>query len=416
MAVENKAYRPLPIRMINNNRKLIRRLGLLNDADTTQAYMQRASDLCGLDDYGALDFLPAFEKLLESLRNEARLNVIGSLSINTYLLQLLRYRLLLQENRKKNPNITEQSIREPVFILGLPRTGSTILFELLAQDEAFQSPLTWEVMYPVFLEDNPAQKYLNQIKSMFSVGFVQKLAPEYRKIHEIGTYLPQECIAIQSLAFQSIQFHTTYSVDSYQNWLEASHWSPAYRIHKEFLQHLQFTNRDASTIVRQWLLKAPGHLYSMETLFACYPDAKIIQTHRNPVDVIPSIASLSATLRQAFSDHVSLIEAGKFSAKSWHKALSRSLLWRDSNSGKESQFLDIHYKDFISDQLKTIEQIYQFLEKPFTDTTRERILKYLNRKPQNRHGGHKYNLVDYGLSLEEEQMRYQDYIDRFRLL
>lgn len=389
---------------------------MLDRCLSVQDLMSNVSEHLDLDDFGPLDFIPAFEQLTDSLNKDARLNVLGKLATRTYLLQILTYRLKLQADRNKHPEIENQKIRGPVFITGLPRTGSTLLFELMALNSTFQSPRTWEIMYPLFARDGKIVRRLNQTRSMLSVGLVQLMAPEYRKIHEIGTFLPQECIAIQSLALQSIQFHTTYDVSSYQAWLENSDWTPAYRIHLEFLQHLQFLQfLQHSKGEYNWLLKAPGHLYSLDKVFDTYPDALVIHTHRNPLEVIPSITSLSVTLRQAFSDSINETETGRFSAMSWHQALTRSLDWRDKHPEKEGQILDVDYRDFISDQQGTIENIYKFLGLEWAPSLASGVKDYLARKPQHRHGSHTYTLDEYGLSKEEEFSRYQNYINRFNL-
>lgn len=407
MQTENdRRYRPLPIKLLNKCGPLFGDPGKLN----SDKLMQKAQDITGLDDFGDEDFMEALDRLLESIATDARLNTIGQLSMKTYLLQMLSYRLGLQADRKKYPHISQQEITKPVFIVGLPRTGSTILFELLALDPAFRSPLTWEVMYPPFVGDNGWKIRANQIKTALSVAVVQRIAPEYKKIHEIGTFLPQECIAIQSYAFQSIQFHTTNRLNRYQAWLENSNWQPAYEFHRKFLQHFQKPGEPAN-----WLLKAPGHLYSLDALFQVYPDARIIQTHRDPTQVIPSITSLSVTLRQAFSDHLDLHEVGEFSATSWHRALNTSLCWRENHPEKTTQFLDLSYSDFVADQLEVIRKIYQFLGRKLTPELESQMNAYLAGKPQHQHGSHRYTLEEYGLSEVTEKQRFRRYIQAYGL-
>lgn len=406
MQVEkDRRYRPFPIRLLNKCGPLFKSLGLIPEKFDRDKLLKKAQKLTGLSDFGGDDFIEALDKLLQSLEAEARLNTIGQLSMHTYLVQMLGYRLRLEADRKKYPHISQQEIKNPLFIIGLPRTGSTILFELLALDPVFQSPLTWEIMYPTFRPHSHIRDKINQFKAFVSVAFVQAIAPEYKKIHEIGGFLPQECIAIQSYAFQSIQFHTTNRLNSYQAWLEESDWSPAYRLHKKFLQHFQAVGEE-----RRWLLKAPGHLYSLDSLFKAYPDAHIIQTHRDPTQVIPSITSLSVTLRQAFSDYIDPVEVGEFSATSWQQALSASLNWRREHPEKEAQFLDILYNDFTHSRLGVVRQIYQFLGRELSPKLESTMKSYLRAKPQHKHGGHSYTLEEYGLSEVKEKDRFSDYL------
>lgn len=406
----DQRYRPAFLRLFNKCEPLLESLGVIRSGFDRDWLIEKAKKKTGLTDFGEMNFLEALDQLLNSIRTDAKLNVVGQLSMQTYLLQILTYRLRLEADRKKNPLISAQKIIRPVFIIGLPRTGSTILFELLALDSRFQSPLTWEVMYPVFLQSGLLQSKINQLKAALSVLTVQLIAPEYKKIHEIGSFLPQECIAIQSMAFQSIQFHTTNRLNSYQTWLESSDWSPAYRFHQMFLQHIQYLKGG-----KNWLLKAPGHMYSLDAMFEIYPDARVIQTHRNPAEVIPSITSLSVTLRQAFSDYLDPNEVGEFSASSWHRALDKSLSWREKNPDKNHQFYDLQYADFVSDQTRTVEDIYSFLELKLSSDQKSDIRTYLSGKPQHKHGSHSYTLEEYGLSRSTENDRYKEYIEKFDL-
>lgn len=410
MDIKKRKYRPLPIRLLNKCGPVLGLLKIVDNNLDRDKLLAKSRKKTGLSEFGDMDFVAALDKLLESINADARLNVIGRLSMQTYLLQILTYRLRFEEDRKNNPQISNQKIVKPVFIVGLPRTGSTILFELLALDSRFQSPLTWEVMYPLFLGDGAIKRRVNQMKAALSVWVVELISPHYKKIHEIGGSLPQECIAIQSMAFQSIQYHTTNRLNLYQSWLERSNWSPAYRIHKMFLQHYQYLKGG-----KTWLLKAPGHMYSLDALFAAYPDARIIQTHRNPTEVIPSITSLSVELRQAFSDFLDAREVGEFSASSWHQALNKSLAWREAHTDKECQFYDVHYTDFIANQIQSVEDIYTFLGLEMSSDHRAKMHSYLSEKPQHKHGGHTYTLEEYGLSRSIENERYKKYIEKFNL-
>jgi len=249
------------------------------------------------------------------------------------------------------------------------------------------------------------------LRAAMALKSVDFIAPEFKKIHEVGARLPQECIAIQTHAFKSIQFHTTNRLNSYQRWLEEeADWTDSYLWHRNILQQLQFHNPADR---RQWLLKAPGHLYSMEALDAVYPDAVFVQTHRDPLRIIPSIASHCVSLRQAFSEYMDVEEIGHFWAHSWHRAVMNGIDFRQQQPAGGPRFLDVFYQEFIRDPLREVERIYGFLGLELTEDKKSRIRSYLRAKPQHRHGRHRYALEDFGLRGSDIRDLYNDYTERF---
>jgi hypothetical protein len=372
------------------------------DADQLMAQARRQT---GLEDFGPPDFLEPLRILVQCYNTEARLNFIGRMSAKTYLLQLLENRLRVEQDRKEHSSIADQQIQAPLFILGLPRTGSTLLFELMAQNTALRAPLSWEVMLPSpppragsFLTDPRIRKAQRML------DWVDRIAPEFKHIHEVGARRPQECLPITSQAFRSIQFHTTNHVPTYQAWLNAADLTPAYEYHRRMLQQFQAFGPRGT-----WLLKAPAHLFGIEEIFRVYPDARIVQTHRDPVRVIGSIASHCVSLRQAFSEQLDLENIGSTWCWLWSLGLERTLKFRREHPELEGRFMDLPYEDLTRDPAAAVEGIHERFQIPLSREALDGVRTYLAAHPKGRHGTHRYQLEDYGMDPGRVVARFAGY-------
>jgi hypothetical protein len=391
---------------LNAGGRVLSRAGIERPAISRDALLAAARKRAGLTDFGSWAFEEPLDRLLRSYRNESRLTTLGRISVRELIVSLLENLLYMEQERKAVPSIVDETIRAPAFIVGLPRTGTTLLHGLMSEDPDNRVPRTWEVMYPSRFPNTP--NGIAQAKQLTAtrLGWANRLAPQFKKIHPIAPDLPQECIAITAQIFMSIQFHTTHDVASYEDWFEHDSQSLAYAFHRRMLQHLQ-SRRPA----RHWVLKAPGHLFALGALLAEYPDAKIIQTHRDPLRVMASMASHATVLRQAFSDHANPEQIAADWSRRWSDALHDFLAVRDRSNA--AQFLDISYEDIESQPLDTVRRIYDFLERPLTTEAESAMTAFLDANPKNKHGVHRYSLEEYGLSRKEELIRYADYCRRF---
>lgn len=399
---------PLWMRAFNRLDGSLTALNLVPRDFTVAEELALASRTAGLDDFGDEHFLAPLGRLLEAYNQDAALNLIGRLSVRTYLQQLLTSRLYLQADRERHPGTAAEKISRPLFIIGLPRTGSTLLFELLAQDASLRTAASWQVMFPSDKQGSVASR---QKRAQRTLGVVDWISPGFRRIHQLGALLPQECIAIQTHSFRSIQFHTSHRVTGYHHWmLQEGDWEPAYREHRQFLQQLahQFPLPG-----RNWLLKAPGHLFSLDALLKTYPDAQLIQTHRDPTEVVPSIANLTLELRRAFSNRVDAHETGREWAEAWNLGLMKTLQARRRDPSLDQAIVDLMFEDFMRDPLACVRDIYRQLDRPLEAATLELMQAYLAAHPRNRFGAHEYALEDFGLSREEELRRFDYYIRNY---
>ena len=378
-------------------------------ADT--ALLNKACRLTGLGDFGDESFREPLEILLRSLHTDARLNLVGRLVAHSDVVRLLCNRLRLVEDRKRHPGIADQLISRPLFITGLPRTGSTLLHALLAQDPAARTPQSWEVMYPSPPPERVSYRSDPRLaRTTRDLQWLDLLVPNFKKAHLINARLPQECIAITAMAFISYVFESMFFVSSYRRWHEDADKLPAYEFHRRFLQHLQW--RCPGT---HWVFKAPSHLMALDALFQVYPDARIIMTHRDPVKVLASCASFTEVLRSPFTDFLDREELGIEVRQRWEKAAHLAVQFRQRRVDLRGRFVDVMYVDVVRDPLAVVRSIYRHFEIQLSNEAEHAMLRFLKEHPQNKNGVHRYALEDFGLNRTNERRRFQFYTDHFGL-
>ena len=366
--------------------------------------VEQACELAGSDDFGDDDtWRDGLARLCDGLVSEARLNDLGVEIAVLDVIRPLTGRLQIVKWRKENPAVAAQPVTRPIFIVGQPRTGTTILFDLLAQDPALRPPLTWEVDNPWPLPRPETYATDPRIaETQASIEMSEQIVPGLLAFHPMGALVGQECVRITAGQFCSMIFPVQYRLPSYSRWLlyEADH-QPAYAYHRMFLQHLQ------SGVPGQWLLKSPAHLWQLDALVAEYPDALIVQTHRDPLNVISSISALTHHLRHLASDESSITECAAQSREEIVVGLERGMKLRDSLS---QRVVDVQFADFIRDPFATIRGVYAELGRELEPVAEQNMRAFLAGHPGDG-GGSRYSWADTGLDagLVREQVRvYQD--------
>ena len=375
-----------------------------------ESLLDAASAATGLDDFGTDDFLEPLGVLSQSLNDESDSSLMGNLLARGDLLNLLENRLCMVAARKAEPAIRQEAIPAPIFIVGLPRSGTSILHELLAQDTRLRAPLSWEAHSPCPGPNAPANWEAESIRRAENTfTFWNELVPAYATMHEMGARIPCECIWLTAHAFRSEEFLGRNRVPSYGAWLASADLAPAYTMHREILQLLQWR---APT--DRWLLKAPSHMMALPSLFAQYPDARILQTHRDPVQIMGSSVNLLRALCWMRSESVDaeLIKAS-FAGEGLAARLFAALDFRDGPGAPNQAFQDIRFADLMEDPLAAIAAIYPGLDLPFTAEVESAMGDYLAAKPRNKFGKHDYAFGDLGLELGAERERFEPYQARF---
>jgi hypothetical protein len=366
--------------------------------------VEQACELAGSDNFGDDDtWRDGLTRLCDGLVSEARLNDLGVEIAVLDIIRALTSRLQIVKWRKENPAVATQPVTRPIFIVGQPRTGTTILFDLLAQDPALRPPLTWEVDNPWPLPRPETYAIDPRIaETQASIEMSEQIVPGLLAFHPMGALVGQECVRITAGQFCSMIFPVQYRLPSYSQWLlyEADH-QPAYAYHRMFLQHLQ------SGVPGQWLLKSPAHLWQLDALVAEYPDALIVQTHRDPLNVISSISALTHHLRHLASDESSITECAAQSREEIVVGLERGMKLRDSLS---QRVVDVQFADFIRDPFATIQALYAELGTELEPVAEQNMRAFLAAHPGDG-GGSRYSWADTGLDAGEvrDQVRaYQD--------
>ena len=363
----------------------------------------------GLDDFGDESFHQALGVLLKSLESDAHLSFIGRVCAQSDILRMLCNRLRLREDRRRHPQIADQIISRPLCITGLPRTGTTLLHALLAQDVSSRAPRIWEVMHPSPPPVRVSYNYDPRIsKTARELKWIDIVMPGFKRVHLIDARLPQECIAITGHAFISYLFESMYFVDSYRGWHDRQDKCPAYQYHRQFLQHLQW--RAPGT---HWVLKAPSHLFALETLLQVYPDARIVITHRDPLKVLPSCASFTEVLRGSFTDCLDRKGLGLEIARHWQRGAHLAIEFSQNNGNSQGRFFNVLYADLIRDPMATVRMIYTHFDMELTGETEMAMLSFLSENPQNRNGMHRYSLEEFGLDSDTERRRFELYTNYF---
>jgi hypothetical protein len=396
-------------RVLNTSGRVFERTGIPLVKLDADALIDEARRTTRLENFGEEGFREPLRRLLYSFEHEAKLSLLGRIAARQDIGRLLQNKLKMERDRQRQPEIAAQPVRRPLFVTGLPRTGTTLLHGLLAQDPANRAPLHWEMAYP----SPPPERSRHQSDRRIAMAernlqWFHRLAPELRHIHQVGARLPEECLIITSHSFLSFQYQTSHHVPSYQTWLESHDLTPSYAQHRQFLQHLQWHCGG-----ERWVLKAPAHVFGMRPLFAAYPDAGVIFTHRDPLEVAASMASLHVVLRSTFSDDVDPIQVGEELNARFADGIMRAMAARDAGCAPSEQFLDIQYRDLVRDPLGTVRRIYAHYDLPFTGVAEDRMQRFLGQNPKDKHGAHRYTLDMFGLTVEGERERYRAYRSRF---
>ncbi len=313
--------------------------------------------------------------------------------------------------RAAHPEQMAGAVERPIFIVGQPRTGTTILFDLLAQDPALRVPLTWEVDRPVpppetaTYETDPRA---DEVQA--NIDMAESLMPGFTTFHPMGARLGQECVRITGHDFRSMIFPTQYRVPTYNHWLlHEADLAPAYRWHRTCLQHLQSRHP-----ARQWLLKSPAHLWHLDDLAREYPDAVVVQTHRDPLVVVASVSALVTHLRRMASDSGTVQEAAHSYAEDIFAGLDRGMDARDRGVLPSDQVVDVHFSDFVADPLATIGRLYDAIGRTLTADAEARMRAFLAAHPGDGGGsGKRYRFSDTGLDAEVLRARAKAYQERY---
>jgi hypothetical protein len=368
----------------------------------------RARRRTGLEDFGEPPIEPALEALANSLEEEADLHPLGRFLMRMRLQSLLETRLrLVNEWRACSQKIAQAQIRRPIFITGMPRSGSSFLHELLVEDPGNRAPQVWEVMYPVPARRNGNGGERERIrKTAASLWWFRRLAHQPDSVYPMRACSPHECVAIHGYTFMSQEFVCTARIRTYEKFLRSTDFTPVYAWQKRFLQYLEL-----GSLPRRWVLKAPDHAYALRELFSIFPDAVIIQTHRNPLEVLRSSIQLTEVLYNLFAWPGNRDELAEREAMLLAGNMERFIDFRDAHPEMAGRFIDLNYSDLVADPLAAVRRVYEQLNLELTEQAAERMRGLISQR--SRYRKHNPTLAECGVDVIREARRFSPYCFRF---
>jgi hypothetical protein len=374
---------------------------------SAESLLRAAEAATELDDWsGGAVFREPLEILVRSLDADAGLSAAGLAGLHANLTARLANRLRIQRDLRNHPEIGDVPIERPVFILGLPRTGTTLLHNLLAQDPTMRAPRLWELTSPSPPPEVDHRDTDPRIAATDAgLEALYQFVPELRAVHAMRANGPEECQWLMQNTLHCKVFEVAADVPMYAAWLARQDLVPAYRDYRRQLQLLTWRWR-----AERLLLKDPYHIWNLESLLAVFPDARIIQTHRDPVKVLPSFASLCAIVRSLHRDAVDLERLGRYWMSEMCVAVERASSARSSGRGV---FYDVRYLRLMQDPLATVREIYQRFEIAWSDTVERNMRGWLAENPPARHGVHRYDLSQFGLTHDDVRTRFSAYQEQF---
>jgi hypothetical protein len=366
----------------------------------------------GLSDFGKGSdedgFREGLRALLAMYTTTARLTPAGRKATQRRLVELLANRALIARAFREHPEIRARAVRSPMYLTGLPRTGTSALFNVLGADPASRPLLYWEGKHPDPLEGQAAGVEDPRLVALReAIERAQKKNPEFTKIHEVHADGPEECIQLLAHTLGGVQMGIEPLISPYREWFEKQDLRGPYAYYADLLRLIDWQRPG-----ERWLLKSPAHLWALDVLVGTFPDACIIQTHRDPIPVVASYCSMMLAMmrgREGVDPH----ELGPTVLEYLARSAERGMAARDRCD--PARFVDVRYRDFVKDPLGTARAIYDAFHLELTPAAESAMRGHVGSHPQNKHGTHDYSLEQFGLTPEAVRTRLAAYIDRFQV-
>jgi hypothetical protein len=371
--------------------------------------MQEAVAATGLSDFGDEYFREPLSVLCNAFRTEAGLSGAGIVTNHALLVQLLKNRLLIQDLLRRHPEIHDERIVAPIIVCGLPRTGTTHLHNLMAADPALRSLPYWESLEPVLPEAEqpaPGEPDPRVARTEVALDFINSSMPYFKRMHEMTVDHVHEEIQLLAIDFSTMLFETTSAMPSWRDYYLAHDQTPHYEYLRTVLKALQWLRGG-----ERWVLKSPQHLEQFPVLRSTFPDATFVVTHRDPVAVTTSVATMISYTARLSHEHVDAHRIGHY----WADRIERMLraCVEDREVLPADQSIDVHFDEFMADDVAMVERIYDLAGQPMTGGCRTAMQAFMDDHPRGKFGGIVYDLGDFGLDRDERRQALRFYVDRF---
>ena len=376
---------------------------------TVEEVIAAAQAQSGLSDFGDPAIVEGLERLLKAYGEEARFTQRGAEMMHADVVATLANRMRVEDWLKRHPELLERPIENPLFVFGLPRTGTTLAINLLASDPASRSFLRWEIYEPMpparpeELHAGPRFE-AQQAKNEMALTYM----PHIAAIHYEEADSPTECQFLMTPSFCAQVYESQADIPSWRAWfLHEADYMPAFRYHKRMLQALQ------TYAGGRWTLKNPWHPLFLNELTAVYPDARLVMTHRDPAEVVGSACSLIKYVRAIYSDEVDLKGIGASFMDTFRIMIERAGAFKAKHG--DDAIHDVQYADAVCDPLGVVRGIHERFDEPLTGEAEAAMQAYLANNPKGKHGSHSYDLAEFGLSKGEVRERFKDYIESYAI-
>ena len=403
LAASSKTF-PLPVRVLNavgsaTQAKRLRRFRL-EETPLKEAAVRET----GLSDFGDAHFEEGLRALLASLERDASLHFFGQLLMRQTIVRNLSNRLLLVDTQKRQPEVFSAPLTPPLIVLGLPRSGTTHLHRLLAQDPEHHAPPYWELVRPLAQPGKPDDRREDMLKD---VARLKHLVPALDRIHFTAADTPEACIHLTANSFESPRFHVFAPLYGYAAWYLAQDHVHKYFEYRAWLQVLQ-----AATPGKRLVLKSPEHTGGLAALLQAVPEAQLVQTYRDPATSYASLNSLTATTQVIASKRRDPLRMAETNLQFFAGEMVRNIVARAANPRR---VYDVFYDDLITDPKGTVEGIYRHYALSVSDAYRMELSAYINDNPRAKYGVHHYTPGDFGVSAEQVHERLAPYREHFNL-
>jgi hypothetical protein len=397
---------PWPVRAANT---LARPLSGWLGRVAVDELMSTACKRTGLSDFGDDAFREPLAVLTGAIARETHLTPLGRVMARQFLLQLLGNRLRAEDLIRRNPQILDEEVRAPIFIVGLPRTGTTHLHNLVSQDPRLRSLPYWESLEPVpevGRRGDPAADDPRMRRCDMALRFQHYVMPLFALMHEMTSKGPHEEIQLMAMDFSTMLFETMYQVPSYRDWYKHSNQTGPYRYLRRMLQMLQWLRGP-----KHWSLKSPQHLEQVAPILAAFPDASIVQTHRDPLRILASLCTMTAYSLRMQNDRIDPHAVGRYWSERLEDLLRAAVVQRALIP--DDQVMDVHFHEFMADDVATAERVLDFAGQPVSAAAHAAIENYLAANPRGKHGTVVYDLRDFGIDADERRAALRFYQERF---
>lgn len=394
--------RPAVARLLDSGDRLLRIVGVPRPILTPESAKAEARDATKLDDFGTNDFEEGLEVFCRSAEQDARLDMVGRGVVKGVLRRVLSNRLLLVDHRKRCPETFDTRLTAPIIVLGLGRTGTTYLHRLLSQDSEAYGPPAWQVWRPLPRTSGPDRRRDITIRAL--VG-LRQLAPDLDVKHYQDADEPEECYHLLDPSLRAPGLSMLCPAWGYFDWVRKQDLSPAYQMYRQYLQVIQ-----KEVPGRRLTLKAPLHTPYMDRIIAEIPNALFVQTHRDPVQAAGSLASLMLSMFGLTSPQVKAKELGAVALELMRWTAERTI---EQRNNADLPVADVQYTDLIQDPVATVRQIYEVHRLTWTKEVATAIANAAATRPQHKHGKHRYELRDFGLSETQVRSALEPYTTRY---